>query len=209
MLFCFSSFATECLLLTQTSSKCRQEKQPHGNGPGRRGEPTRQVHCLLQPAGHQSLLLPSSLPADCKLSGQEILFWYFYPQHPASRLARSRWLIGVGWISKWLNGPITESQVEDLLDSIWRRTKTLDQSIFSIFNKYFFHNLVCTGTVLGTGDTANNKIGKNPFPHEVYILIWDVLIEVLFYMAGQMASYLTLGKCFNFYLPDPSLLNGV
>lgn len=53
-----------------------------------------------------------------------------------------------------------------------------------------------------------NKIGKTPFPREVYTLIWDVLVDVLFYMAGQMASYLTLGKHFNFYLTDPSLLSG-
>lgn len=87
MLFCFSSFATECLLLMQTSSKCRQEKQPLGNAWEKRGDS--KASSSSSTTCRTSLLLPSSLPSDCKLS-EQILFWYFYLHHQARHLARSR-----------------------------------------------------------------------------------------------------------------------
>lgn len=79
----------------------------------------------------------------------------------------------------------------------------------SIFNRYFLITYYVQELFLALGIQQANKTEKNPSPHEAYILIQDVLIEAVFCMAGQRASCLTLGKCFNFHLPDSSILNGV
>lgn len=45
-------------------------------------------------------------------------------------------------------------------------------NVCNIQQIFLFNDLLYTGIVLATGDTAANKTGKNPFPHEVYSLLW-------------------------------------
>lgn len=74
----------------------------------------------------------------------------------------------------------------------------LKHSIFSISIEYFLVTYNVQELFLARGIQQT----KTACPHEAYILIRDVLVAVLFYMAGPMAFSQSLGIIFfTFQIP--------
>ena len=70
--------------------------------------------------------------------------------------------------------------------------------IHSLLNKYLLSTYYVSGTLVRTGDTADNKADKNPCPKGVYILVQDISSWDFFGLYGRHQEFFLLGH-WNFF----------
>lgn len=65
--------------------------------------------------------------------------------------------------------------------------------IHSLLNKYLLGTYYVSGTLVRTGDTAENKAGKNPCPQGAYILVQDISSWDFLGLYGRHHEFFLLG----------------